>query len=329
MQRRIVITSLACMAALTLLMSGCSSLVGADGAKPAGKDVPYRVAISNQAFSINFAKAIGDGMKDEADKLGVHIVSDLDARSDPQKQASDVQDILATKPDGVLFIPVAAAESASMIDSLVTARIPVIAVHGQVGSNQDINYMYHGLSGLLMENEVKAGELAGGLAKKALPDGGKTGVILGQTGYAEVAYRLDGFTKAIAGSGFDIVAKQNADWQPSKGQEVCQSMLSAHPDLRLLYAEDDGMATGCIQAVKAAGSSAVVIGIGGSKAGLSAIKSGDMYGTVCYTPFTEGRIAMQMMYELLSGKSTPSSTPRFYDTPAVTKDNVADCPGEW
>jgi ribose transport system substrate-binding protein len=89
------------------------------------------------------------------------------------------------------------------------------------------------------------------------------------------------------------------------------------------------MAVGCAAAVKSAGSSAKVIGIGGSAAGIAGIKSGDLYGTVCYKPYDEGGMAVQMMHDALAGKtSTPPKT-TFYDTPGVTADNVSSCVPQW
>jgi ribose transport system substrate-binding protein len=89
------------------------------------------------------------------------------------------------------------------------------------------------------------------------------------------------------------------------------------------------MAVGCGAAIKSASSKAKVIGIGGAKVGIAAIKDGTMYGTVCYKPADEGEQAVQKMYDALTGKLTGAPQTTFYDTPGVTKANVDTCVPQW
>ncbi len=76
-------------------------------------------------------------------------------------------------------------------------------------------------------------------------------------------------------------------------------MLQANPDIQLFYAQSDDMGTGCYEAIEAAGSSAKVIGIGGAKLGIDAVKAGQLLGTVCYKPYTSGEIVMQAVADHL------------------------------
>jgi len=71
--------------------------------------------------------------------------------------------------------------------------------------------------------------------------------------------------------------------------------------------------------------------VGGSAAGIGAVKSGDLYGTICYRPYDEGAMAVQMMHDVLTGKASSSSAPKttFYDTPGITVANAASCVPQW
>lgn len=288
------------------------------------------VAISNQGLQFPFPSAIGKGIRDQAAALGVKVSAELDAKSDPQKQANDVQDLITQKPDGILLIPANAAESARLVDQISAAGIAVISVHGQVGAKRALADVYPKLNALIIENEVGAGGTAAKLAIAALPAGGKVGIVEGQAGYAEVGLRELDFKRLLAAKGgFQIVAAQPGDWVPEKGQAACQGMLSAHPDIALFYAESDDMGVGCAKAVAAAGSKAKVVGVGGSKLGINAIKAGTLYGTICYKPYTEGQIAMKEMFAQLTGKVKDQHKLIFYNTPGITRANIATCVPQW
>jgi ribose transport system substrate-binding protein len=154
--------------------------------------------------------------------------------------------------------------------------------------------------------------------------------VLGQAGYAEVGLRKTGFLQGIKGSKLKVVAEQPGDWVATKGQAACQGMLSGNPDIALFYSESDDMGVGCAKAVQNAGSKALVIGMGGSKLGMAAIKrGGSYYGTVCYKPYDEGKIAMKRMYDNLTGKLHDRAKLVFYDTPGITKANAGQCVGQW
>jgi len=330
MRRFLLLTAI--VSGLTLIVGACSGTPD-QGSTNAGsqKDSNKQlfIAVSNQGLSVTFPAAIGRGIQDQAQKLGVKVVQ-LDAKFDAAKQANDVQDLLSQKPDGMLIIPVNAANSANLVNNIDAAGIPVASVHGVVGANREPKDVYPKLNFLYNEDEVAAGGKAGELALKALPDGGKVAVIEGQAGFAEVALRKQDFESTIKKSGkFQIVATQPGNWTLEQGQAACQNILSAHPDLALFYAESDDMAVGCTKAIAAAKSKAEVIGIGGSQTGIDAIKSGAMYGTVCYKPYSEGVEAMNDLYKVL--KSDDKTKAKFitYPTPAITKANVDQCVPQW
>ncbi len=291
----------------------------------------FTIGIDNgSGYGFPFPAAEGKGVAAMAKQLGVKVIANFDGKNDPQKEAANVQDLIALKPDGVLMMPSDAAEAASLVDKMSAAGIKVISVHSVVGANRKLTDVYPKLTALVIENEVGASATAGKLAKKALPNGGKVGLVLGQAGYAEVGLRRTGFLQGIAGSKLKVVAQQPGDWTATKGQAACQGMLSANPDIVLFYSQSDDMGVGCAKAVKNAGSKAKVIGMGGSKLGMAAIKQGGAYyGTVCYKPYDEGKIAMKRMYDNLTGKLKDKAKLVFYNTPGITKANAGQCVGQW
>ena len=120
-----------------------------------------------------------------------------------------------------------------------------------------------------------------------MPGGGDIGIVEGSgCCFEAVKDRTYGFLQGVkdAGGSFNVVSKQPGAWVPDKSEAACQNMLQSNPGIVLFYAQSDDMAAGCASAVKKAKSAAKVIGIGGSKLGIDAVKDGSVYGTVCYKP---------------------------------------------
>lgn len=287
------------------------------------------IGLANQQMSVTFPAAIAKGAQDEADKLGVKLIV-LDSQGDQAKQANQVQDLIAQQVDGIILVPLSPGPAQAMVDQAVAAGIPVGTAHGYVGADRAASDPYPQLSFIVDEDEIGAGATAGQMALQAVPNGGEVAVITGAAGFAENKLRVQDFEKALTDQGgYSVVANQPGDWTKEGGQSACQNILAAHPKVALFYAISDDMAVGCASAVKSAGSDAKIIGVGGSQGGIDAIKAGTIYGTVCYKPYTEGQMAVQDMYDVLTGKLTGAPQTTFYDTPGVTLSNVDSCTAQW
>jgi ribose transport system substrate-binding protein len=316
---------LAATAAL-VTVAACSS---PDSTPAAASSGSFTIGLANQQESVTFPAAISKGAKDKAAQLGVKLMS-LDSQGDQAKQASQVQDLIAQQVNAILLVPLSPGQAQTLVDQASAANIPIATVHGYAGAGRDVNDPYQKLKFVLDENELAAGGIAGDMALKALPQGGQVAVVTGAAGFVENTTRVAKFQAALDGAGkYKVVASQPGNWTKQDGQSACQNLLAANPGIGLFYAISDDMAVGCAAAVKSAGSQAKIIGVGGSQGGIAAIKSGDVYGTVCYKPYDEGAMAVQMMHDVLSNKLTGPPKTTFYDTPGVTADNAAGCTPQW
>jgi ribose transport system substrate-binding protein len=289
------------------------------------------IGVSNQGATYPFPGAIGKGIADQGKQLGFNVVQ-TDAGLKTDKQTTDVNDLISQKPAAIILNPVDGTQAMGLVDKIVAANIPVFVVHGNVGpAGHDINQIYKGVLLQVTEDDILAGKNAGAIATQAFPDGAKYAIVEGAAGFVEVALRAQGFEDALKASGktWTKVASQPGDWVPDKGKIACQNMLQANPDIQLFYAESDDMGTGCYEAIQAAKSSAKVIGIGGAKLGIDAIKADQLLGTVCYKPYTEGQIVMQAVSDFLSGTKQYTGQLLAYDIPGVTKANIDQCNPQW
>lgn len=306
-------------------VSPTSSTQGSSGTKAPKQIV---IGLSNQTMAVTFPVGLAKGAQQEADKLGAKLVV-LDSKGDVQKQGSDIQDLIAQKVNGILIVPNSPGPAQSMVDSAATAGIPIASVHGTVGTGPT-NVPYSKLSFTMNESADEVGHLEASLAKQALPSGGKVAIITGASGFLENTTWTAGFKSDLTSAGgFTIVATQPGDWTAEKGEAACQGILSAHPDVDLFYALSDDMAAGCGKAVAAVKSKAKVLGNGGAKIGIDGIKSGAIFGDVCFKPVDEGAKAFDTLYDQISGKAPAPKKVLSYNIPSITKANVDQCVPQW
>ena len=104
---------------------------------------------------------------------------------------------------------------------------------------------------------------------------------------------------------------------------MATNLLQAHPDVKAIFAENDEMALGAIEALGArAGSDVVVVGFDGTSDGLAAVKDGKMYATIAQQPGELGAKAVEEASKLIKGESVTAEIP--VEVVTVDKDNVGD-----
>jgi len=319
----IVALGLASLTACNTESDGSSS----DDSSSSGKK-ELTIGIANQQMSVTFPAALAKGAESKAKELGIKLTV-LDSQGDQAKQASQVQDLVAQKVDGIILVPLSPGPAQALVDTADAAGIKIATAHGYVGADRKADDPYEKLSFIVNEDEIGSGATAGDMAVAAVPDGGDVAVVLGAAGFAENTNRVVQFESKLEEAGnFKVVSTQPGDWTKEGGQSACQGILASNPDTALFYAISDDMAVGCAAAVKSAGSDAKIIGIGGSASGVAAVKDGTIYGTVCYKPFTAGEQAVQEMYDVLNG-NPPADKVSFYETPGITQENVDTCDPQW
>jgi len=289
-----------------------------------------RYGLSTVGLSYPFAAAIAKGFTEAAARAGARAVV-LDARGDVQKQANDVDDLIAQKVAGVAVMPLDSVVAQGWVKRANAGGVPIAAVAALVGDprTRAIDDVYPGLVALASQDEVAAGRAAGTLAGTWLPRdrAARIAIIEGAAGFPEVEQRARGFRQGLdaAGIRYRIVASQPGNWTSEGGEAACQNILAAQPGVDLFYNEADDMVIGCARAVRAAGSHARLLGVGGSKLAIASIKAGAVDGTVCFKPEALGALA----FEALHAKANGASRFRTYPIPAVTRATVGECGGQW
>ena len=310
-----------------------AAALGALLGPPAGA-ATLRFALSSAGLSYPFAAAIARGFQRAAARAGVEAIV-LDAQNRVQKQANDLQDLIAERVNGIVLMPLDSVIAQSWVNGAARAGIPVVAVGSEVGDphTRPLRDVYPKLVALVTQDETAAGREAGRLAATLLPPGriARIAIIEGVPGFPEVLQREQGFEQGLAAAHarYRIVATQPGNWRTEDADIACQNILEAHPNVDLFFNEADDMAVGCARAVRAAGSSAKLIGIGGSRLAMLSLEAGRIDGTVCYKPLELGRLAFDALYGEVTGRRPLHAAFITYRTPGITRANVRQCPGQW
>jgi ribose transport system substrate-binding protein len=324
----LLLTALVAIVAVVSLIGVRSAARATNGTVAAGKSGGPRYGLSTIGLSFPFAAAIAKGFGDAAAQAGATAII-LDAKGDVQKQANDVDDLIAQHVAGIAVMPLDSVVAQGWVKRAQKGGVPIAAVAALVGDPRArrVDDVFPGLVALASQDEVAAGRAAGNLAARLLPAGrpARIAVIEGAAGFPEVEQRARGFREALdaAGARYAIVAAQPGNWTSEGGEAACQNILAAHPGVDLFYNEADDMVIGCARAVRAAGSHARLIGVGGSKLAIASIKAGAVDGTVCFKPEALGAL----VFQALSGAPGPRF--RTYPIPAVTRATVNACVGQW
>lgn len=243
--------------------------------------------------------AIVKGMMDEAQYLPVELIF-LDPAYDPQKQASMIEDLITQKVDVICINPVDPAAVVPGIKAAVKAGIPVVMHNGDT-NEEGQKYTTTYVDCRCWDQ----GNVIGQMIVRDLEGKGKVVIINGKPGQTGAVDRVDGFKEAIKDyPGIQIIADQPAEWMKDKAVSVMEDFLTRYPDIDAVFALDDPMAFGAIQAIKAAGrlNKIKVYGVGGFKEAMEPIEKGEMAGTAWHFSYLVGVYTLRAAYDIALGR---------------------------
>ena len=154
--------------------------------------------------------------------------------------------------------------------------------------------------------------MAGRFLAEALGGQGRVAVVEGIPGHETGDSRLRGFREVIGEHpGISIVASQTANWERDQAFNVTQNMLQSHADLQAIFAANDMMALGAVEAIAAAGRTGdlIVVGFDALDEARQAIRDGRMDATIAQHPREMGRLAVESAWSILQGDSVPAEQP--------------------
>jgi len=259
------------------------------------------IVASFHNMSEPFFVAMRRNAMDDARKLDIDLLV-VDAQSNSAKQTADVETAVATGARGVILAANDVNALQPVVEDVIAQGVPIVTVDRRVDS-VTAAVPHFGA------DNVAGGRLMAAYVVRRLPEGGRIVLLTGNPGSSSAIDRSAGIHQVLsaAGARYRVVAEQAADWQRDKGLTVTQNILTSLGGERLdaIIAEDDEMALGAIEALRAAHvRDAIVVGFNAMPDALRMIQSGEMAATVEQSPSRQIRTALGQLVDHLR-RGTP------------------------
>jgi ribose transport system substrate-binding protein len=264
------------------------------------------------------------GAQEAADRLGVQLqVQAAEREVDVDKQMQIIENLLQTGIDVLCVTPSGSREIVSALVKAQAAGVPIVVVDTRLDPKAaaEANLRWETFVG---SDNYAGGRLAGEHAVAISGGKARIGILEGVPGHETGDSRVRGFRDAVSGTpGITIVASQTANFERDQGFIVFQNMLQAHPDMDLLFAANDLMALGAIEAIAAAGRTGRVrvIGFDALDDAKTAIAAGTMDASVAQFPYEMGKTAIESAVKILNGERPPAEVTVKLEM--ITKDSMA------
>jgi methyl-galactoside transport system substrate-binding protein len=331
-------------AVLTTAAAGCGSAkqTGSTASTDSKPSIGCAIYKFDDTFMTGVRNAISDAAKDSAN---VEIVDSQNA----QATQNDKVDLFITKKVKSLEInPVDRTAAGVLIDKAKQANIPVVFFNREPlpEDMQKWDKVYY-VGAKAEQSGTMQGQLIADYWKShPEADKNKDGVLQyvmlkGEPGHQDAELRTKYSIQAVQAAGIKVekLAEDTAMWDRVKGQEKMAAFLAANGNkIEAVFANNDDMALGAIEALKAAGyfknnKYVPVVGVDATAPGIQAIQDGTMLGTVLNDAKNQGIATFKLSYVLSQGK-TPSKDNTGYeitdgkyvwiDYKPITKDNIND-----
>ncbi len=268
-----------------------------------------RIALVLKTLNSPFFIDMQRGAEEAARKADVELVVQAAEREiDVEKQMQIVENLIQTGVSALAITPSGSREIVPAIAKANAAGIPVIVVDTRVDAAAAAEAGIK-LATFVGSDNSEGGRLAGEHLAKITSGKAKVAILEGIPGHETGDSRLRGFKEAIKDlPGLSIVASQPANWERDLGFNVFQNMMQAHPEIDAVFACNDMMALGAVEAIAAAGKAGKikVVGFDAVEDARKAIDGGAIAASVAQFPSEMGRVAVESAVRLLKGETVPA-----------------------
>ena len=294
---------------LALSMTGCRIVI--DGEETSTQTtVNGTIGLSISTQNNPFFVTLAEGAKAKANELGVKIQV-ADAGDDAAKQTSDIEDLVSSGISVLIVNPVDSDAVTGAVEAAIAKGVKVISVDRAV-NNVEIDCQ-------IASDNVLGAELATQFIVDTMGEGAIVAELLGTTGASAAIDRSEGFHN-IADEKLTVAVSQTANFDRAEGMSVMENMLQSHGDIQAVFAANDEMALGALEAVSGAGKDILVVGFDATDDAIEAIQAGRMGATIAQQPALIGSTAVENALKLINGETIEKSIP--VEVTLVTAENV-------
>jgi inositol transport system substrate-binding protein len=283
-----------------------------------------KIGVSMDKFDDNFLTVLRNGMSDYAKTQPGVTLQIEDAKDDVSKQLSQIQNFIANKMDAIIVNPVDTSATEAMTKLAAEAGVPLVYVNREPADVDKLGPK----AAFVASNEKDSGTLETKEICRLLGGKGNILVMEGELSNQAAVQRTKDIHEVIATpdcSGMKIIAEQTASWDRTKAQNLMTNWLSKDLKFDAVISNNDEMAVGAIQALKAGGidtKKTIVGGVDATQDALASMKAGDLKATVFQDAAGQGKGAVDAALSLAAGKSVEKKV--YIPFQLVTPANMAD-----
>ena len=285
-------------AAAAIAGASCNRGAGSGTSKP-------RIALVLKTLNSPYFNDMQRGAQGAADRLGVDLVVQAAEREiDVERQMQIIENVIQSGVQAICLTPSGSKEVVPAIVKANRANIPVVIVDTRLDPAA-AGAAAVKIASFTGSDNYEGGRIAGQFIANATGGRANVAVLEGIPGHETGDSRLRGFRDAISATpGVKIVASQPANWERDQGFTVFQNMLQAHREIDTVFACNDMMALGAVEAIRAAGrtGSIRVVGFDAVDDARKAIADGTMVASVAQFPDEMGRVAVENAVKTLHGE---------------------------
>ena len=278
------------MMVMTMVLSACTPAptaapVEPTTAAPEPAAAKLKIAVVVKSVTSDYWKLVGAGVEDamKADPTIEATFTGPNEETDIEGQIRMIEAQISAKVDAIAVAPSQADQLQPTLQKAVDAGIPVVLIDTNIPG-------FTAQSAFVGTDNRLGGTMAGEFIAGKLTAGDEVAIIRGAAGDPVHNLREEGAKEALEKAGMKVVDVQPADSDRAKGQSVAENLITANPNLKAIYATNDEMALGALNAAKAAGKTLVIVGFDASPNALDSIEAGELTGSVAQFPGKIGEL---------------------------------------
>lgn len=250
----------------------------------------------------------------------------LDAGGDVARQIAQIEDLIQQDVDAIIIWPTNGEAVIPAVRKAYQAGIPVIITNSNIAEQGfDFIKSFSGPDNITQGNRA-AEIMCDKFKEMGIEDEAQIVQISGQPGYTTAIERAEGFEERLPEvcPNVNLLETQPGDWNREKSQQVMEAFLIKYDDIDGVYAGDDNMGVGALNAAKAAGRAEDIVFVGATNfsVGYEAMEAGEYWGSIYQSPVDDAEAALQTAIDLLEGEDVPFLN--YFDTPKITQDNMGN-----
>jgi ribose transport system substrate-binding protein len=307
------------MITLSTAMAGLAFASSASAAE-------YRIGITQNNVGVDSYQTTYDQSFKEAVEANDSVEAVvLDAGGDVARQIAQIEDLIQQQVQAIIIWPTNGEAVIPAVRKAKNAGIPVIVTNSNIAeAGFDFVKSFSGPDNIT-QGSRSAEIMCDKFKEMGIETTAQVVQISGQPGYTTAIERQKGFDDRLPEVCPDVTVleTQPGDWNREKSQKVMEAFLVKYDKIDGVYAGDDNMGVGALNAAKAAGREGIIfVGATNFAVGFEAMEKGEYWGSIYQSPVDDAKAALKTAIDVLDGNDVPFLN--YFDTPKITQDNMSD-----